>query len=104
MAIAKLHVKGELNVTLAGSVVVPAIEAWMLALRGEYKSETMSRSQAATRLAKLLKTEEVTTSSMVEIVENSDLSFVPEDAHSLLEWCRRAQKAFLLDTEPTSPT
>jgi len=103
-AIAKLHVEGELNVALAGAVVIPAIEAWMLALRGEHKTEAMSRSQAANRLAALIKPNEVTTSAMVEIVENVDSSLIPDDAHSLLEWRRRAEESFFPEANPEAST
>lgn len=73
---------------IVGGVAVPAIEGWILALRGEARTEERSRAQLGARLG----TEAKNTTVYVAAVELADRSSIPLDASSLRDWLRRADQ------------
>lgn len=74
---------------IVGGVAVPAIEGWILALRGEARTEERGRAQLAAQLGADVKS----TEAYVAVVEAADLATVPVDAESLRAWIRRAEVA-----------
>lgn len=76
---------------VVGGLAVRMIEAWMLALGGERRSEEMGRDglEAGFRRLKLpLKS----TPALVEHIEDADLGSLPPDAVSLRNWLGRAHE------------
>jgi hypothetical protein len=76
---------------IVGGVAVPAIEGWILALRGEARTEERSRGQLGARLGADAKS----TDAYVAAAEAADLSALPGDARSLRAWVGRAEAALL---------
>jgi hypothetical protein len=75
---------------IVGGVAVQEIEAWILALLGERRSEGHADAKAV--LAK--KHEIIDRAGKVAVVEGADLDRVPEDARSLRAWLSEAGSAF----------
>jgi hypothetical protein len=75
---------------VVGGTANPKLVAWILALKGEHHSE--DRGHLQERLEKL-GVGAKDGPAMVAVVEQADLSAVPEDAHSLLRWLARAKVA-----------
>lgn len=74
-----------------GVVAIPELEAWVLALCGEWHTETRGK------LEERLKARGISlkdTAAYVEVAKAADLTRVPEDATSLLLWLRRASEVF----------
>ncbi len=81
---------------IVGAVAVEKLEAWLLAIRGERRSEEPRHPEE--RLA-AFGVASKDTAAMVALVERFGLSAVPEDAASLRLWLTRAQEALA----PASP-
>ncbi len=64
-----------------------AIEAWVLALKGERNSESHSKPKIP--LTERWNIENA--AQMVEAIESADLARLPPDAHSLQRWLKRAR-------------
>ena len=91
-AIADHEQTGDGSIRVAGGTADPKLEAWVLALKGEHHCE--DRGHLQERLEKL-GVGPKDTPAMVAVVEQADLSAVPEDAHSLVRWLGRARAALL---------
>jgi hypothetical protein len=74
-------------------VAVRMLEAWVLALAGRSRTETMGRDGLAAGL-KDLEVDDKDTRAMVAVVEAADLGRVPADATSLSAWLDQARRAF----------
>ena len=79
------------SVSIVGGLAVRKLEAWILALKGERRSEEPACPED--RLAKL-GVPRKDTRAMVECVESADLASLPEDAKSLRAWIALAQRRF----------
>lgn len=74
------------QIRACGGMAVEAIEGWILALRGDRRSETHSRPKA------MLEAEGITDRSQkIAIVEAADVNAILEDARSSREWCESAR-------------
>jgi hypothetical protein len=75
------------SLTIAGGMAVEETEAWILALLGERGSERHAdaKSTLATRH------EIESCADMVEVIDNADLTKLPDDAVSLRRWLERAR-------------
>jgi len=78
------------ELSVAGAVAVPVLEAWILALAGINKTESMSKVKAqhiaAERGVSSLR-------GMLETCQDADLDRIPTDATSLNLWLKRARDA-----------
>jgi hypothetical protein len=90
MALAWIRDESEWVIAVIGGVAKPALEGWMLALRGVHGTDSMSRARAQehirTRAIELKSTEEY-----VAIVEQAGLGAaphfgLPSGADSLRQW------------------
>jgi hypothetical protein len=77
-------------VVVIGGVARPAIEGWILALRGLRDTDAMSRDRTIEQL-KALKIDVKTPEAYVEIVETADLGAIPPGCESLTDWLAIAQ-------------
>lgn len=68
-----------------GGVAVEKLEAWILGLLGQARSEELANPS--------LPAPTDTTEGMVAVVQAAELSKIPEDAASLRAWVERAQQA-----------
>jgi hypothetical protein len=75
---------------VVGAAAVPAIEGWLLALRGRDRTESLGRAAAKREISDLDPAPE----SLAELVSASDLAEAPVDARSLRVWLDRAREAF----------
>lgn len=83
--------EGEFAPTLVGGVAVQEIEAWVLALLGERKTEQHSDAKDV-----LVKKHAVTTcEGKVAVVENADRSKISDDAASLRAWLAQVDACFV---------
>jgi hypothetical protein len=73
---------------LVGGIASQQIDAWILALRGERKTESMADSKAALTSHGVKGLE-----AMLHIIEAADLDSAPADACSLHLWLDRARQA-----------
>ncbi len=73
---------------IIGGVAIERLESWLVALCGKTKSEDIRRREEV--LAEL-GVKEKDTRAMVELVEKANLNTIPDDAHSLKLWLRRAE-------------
>jgi hypothetical protein len=78
------------NVRAIGGVAVPVLEAWVLALKGERRTEVLSKAAAQARL-EALGVEPKHTAQMVEVALAADLDQLPEDATRLHDWLSKAR-------------
>jgi len=76
-------------VRVVGGVAHHEIEAWMLALRGQLKSEDHTDAKRVLEEAGAGRAD---TAVMVAIVENADLEAIPADAHTLRAWLESARR------------
>jgi hypothetical protein len=77
---------------LVGGVAIQEIEAWVLALLGERKSERHADAKAV-----LAKKHGITTClGKVAVVEGADRSKIPKDAVSLREWLAMVDVCFIM--------
>ena len=74
---------------IVGTVAVPKLEGWILALQGTMRTEEMSPSKAEDLLA-LKGIQKKDTSGMVAVVEEADFERIPEDAAGLRKWLELA--------------
>ena len=74
------------GLAIAGGVPIEMLESWLLALRGERNTE--SASDPTVELEKWHGVPKKRTTAMVQLVMNSRLRDVPDDAHSLRRWLR----------------
>lgn len=74
------------SVRVAGGHAVPCVEAWLLALAGERRSE---QGDAKTKFHAL----GVRARDVEALIEAADLGRVPDDATSLKQWHERMEKA-----------
>lgn len=82
--------EGGEGASVVGGVAVQELEAWLLALLGERRSERRSDAKA------MLEKEHgiAGRARKVEVVERADLARVPDDALSLRAWLRDAESTF----------
>ena len=73
---------------VVGGIAREAIEAWILALKGQRGSESHSKPKVP--LAELL--DHLGTEAMVQTVTSDNLEHIPPDAESLHLWLKRARK------------
>ena len=83
---------------IVGTVAIPKLEGWILALRGHHRTEGMSAAGAETALAKDGIVEK-DTAAMVKSVEDADLAALPSDAATLRMWLGRAERALSRTTK-----
>ncbi len=76
---------------LVGGVAAQAIEAWVLALRGETKSESYRSPKSVLEARHNLST----TQQKVADTLSADLQAIPEDAVTLHRWLKRAREHLL---------
>lgn len=74
------------EIEIIGGVAVEEIEGWILALKGQRKSEAHSDPKR-----ELTDTDR---EEFVDTIESADFSKIPDDACSLEAWLERAEKAF----------
>jgi hypothetical protein len=76
---------------IIGGVAKPALEGWILALRGRRDTDELSRSKANAELDALgLGGKHA--EAYVEIIEQADLAKLPPGCPSLADWIERAQR------------
>ncbi|MDX2053890.1 MAG: hypothetical protein SFV15_15925 [Polyangiaceae bacterium] len=77
------------EVAIIGGTAVPVLEAWVLAMLGEFRTEKFSKTaaQSQTRVRGFQNTK-----AMVQIAQGVALSAIPEDAESLNQWLARARE------------
>jgi ABC-type sugar transport system substrate-binding protein len=73
---------------IVGATAIEAIEAWVLALRGEHESESHSKPKSVLQERHQIST----TEQMVDFIRDADLEQIPTDAHSLKQWLAQAKK------------
>ncbi|HEY2365606.1 MAG TPA: hypothetical protein VGH87_04430 [Polyangiaceae bacterium] len=78
------------DLVVAGSVAIPKLEAWILALLSHSRTEAMSGTKAD---ATLTGAGIAGRDAMVAVVDAADLAKLPEDAASLRRWIARALAA-----------
>ncbi len=78
------------DVAVVGEVCVEKLEAWLLALQGDRRTE--EKTDPKRRLASEFGINN--RANMVALVKDADLLNVPDDAHSLHDWIDRARDAF----------
>jgi hypothetical protein len=79
-------------VDVIGGVPFPVLEAWILAMLGDHKTEGLGKTAAQTCLEKKgLAAKD--TAAMVAVVARTDLDRLPKDAGSLIAWRDAARKA-----------
>lgn len=78
------------QMAIIGGVAIEEIEAWLLALTQERGSEGFSDPKA--KLAALGRC--VGSAERLAVVDDAELSRIPNDALSLLRWLTRAQEVF----------
>jgi hypothetical protein len=71
-----------------GGMAIEKIEAWLLALSGETRSESIG--DPAAKLAPILP--ESTTSEMARLVMRAEITSIPRDANSLSTWIQKASR------------
>ncbi len=71
---------------IVGGVPIEMLESWLLALKGDRKSEGVG--DPAGELKKRHDVQKKRTTAMVQLVMNSNLKDIPDDAHSLWRWLR----------------
>jgi len=74
-----------------GGMAIEKIEGWMLALKGQHRSETHKHPEKQT---KDLGIDDKDTAEMVQTIETADFDRLPSDATSLQGWLEQARKAF----------
>ena len=72
---------------VVGGVAVQEIEAWILALHGERRSEQHADAKAVLRARHAI----ADLDEKVAVIEGADLTQIPEDAASLHIWLKRAR-------------
>lgn len=75
---------------IVGSIAVPALEGWVLALQRVPKTELFSRKKAQAELSSR-GVEPKDGAAMVKAIEQANLDQIPGDATSLLRWLGRAR-------------
>lgn len=75
---------------VVGGVAVPTLEGWVLALLQERRTEELTPTRAERELAEKGIAKK-NTADMVRVVEEADLSNLPDDATSLATWLGRAR-------------
>ncbi len=86
------------TVDVVGGLAIQAIEGWLLALRGEPKSERVKARAGKKRVQDAGLT---CTADMVECVRGADLDRLPPDAHSLRAWLDQARAVFTPQQPPS---
>ena len=76
---------------IIGGVAVEKLEAWLLALAGVSKSESLTRPERS--LNEKLGIDHKNTGQMVALVNEKGLAEIPDDAASLLNWLSKASAA-----------
>jgi hypothetical protein len=79
------------DVDVIGGVAVPVLEAWLLALSGEAKTERLGKAAAQSRLA-ARGVPEKSTAAMVQIVRDARIDSIPVDAAGLRTWLKTAEE------------
>jgi hypothetical protein len=79
------------NLTVIGAVAVECLEAWVLALQGQARTEELSRGRAWDMLERQGLTE---TRDMVAAIVAAQWAHLPKDAVSLRAWLDQARSAF----------
>lgn len=86
----RLARRGEYDAAVVGGVAVQEIEAWILAMLGERRSERHADPKAV-----LGANHGITDRpGKVRVVEDADMTRIPDDAASLLAWLNEAKTAF----------
>jgi hypothetical protein len=78
------------NIEIIGKCAIPCIEGWLLAFLCVRQTETFSTGKACDTLKNKVDNQ-LHTAHMVEIISESDLSNVANDALSLKEWLETAK-------------
>lgn len=71
---------------IIGGVAIESLDAWVLAIRGEARTEKLDRPKELVRDRGI-----ETTADMVGLIESNGVSRVPDDATSLLDWVAQAR-------------
>ncbi len=70
---------------VVGGTAIPVLEAWILAIGGENRTEELSKTRAQSRLRESgIQSEN--TAAMVQEATNANLSAIPKDAEGLRTW------------------
>lgn len=79
------------DISVIGGMAVPKLEGWVLAMKGQHGTEQMSPAGADKALEKEgIRAKDTTT--MVAVVEQTDLTKLPVDARSLRDWMAKARE------------
>jgi hypothetical protein len=78
------------DVEVIGGCATPLLEAWILALGGTTKTESMSKTRAQSTLGERGVADK-DTGAMVDVVLQASLDRLPQDAKSLNQWLARAR-------------
>ena len=81
---------------LIGGVAIPLLEAWLLALDGEFGTEQLSKKGAQDRFENKHHFAKVT-EKVVAYVERADLNRIPSDALRLARWIASARAILPVD-------
>jgi len=77
------------EVGIIGGTAVPVLEAWVLAMSGEFRTEKLSKAAAQTQ-ARVQGFQ--STDGMVQVAQGMTVSAIPRDAESLNQWLSRARE------------
>jgi len=83
------------NIEIIGGAAIPVLEAWILAMLGHRRTETLSKTAAQTRLVEK-GIREKDTAAMVKVASEFKLDDLPDDAKSLNEWLKNAKESLPL--------
>lgn len=80
------------DLAIVGGVAKPTLEGWILALRGDPRTDELSPSRANDRIAALgLGGKQA--EDYVAVIERADLAHLPDGCQSLQTWLQRARAA-----------
>jgi hypothetical protein len=90
--------QGDFKPAVVGGVAVQEVEAWILALLGEHRSEGHADAKAV-----LEKKHHIADcAAKVAVIEGADLARLPDDAASLQAWLNEA-RGFFVASSPAAP-
>jgi hypothetical protein len=77
------------SVRIIGKAAIPALEGWILAIKGEPGTEDLGKTAAQRRLV-ARGIDAKSTAAMVDVVQRGELGAIPADADCLRAWLNKA--------------